>query len=220
MTTHLRRQGRITRGQARALEAWSGRCVIPETAPGPVDWSARFSREAPLGVEIGFGMGHALLDWAAATPEKNLVGIDVYRPGIGALLAGRAARGCEHLLVVEGDARVVMERLFAPASIREARIFFPDPWPKKRHHKRRLISPPFVRLLAGRLEPGGRLRLATDWEDYALWMLEVLETEPALSNESGSGFAPRFPGRDVTRFEARGRRLGHPVWDLSYLRTG
>ncbi|MGE0625157.1 MAG: tRNA (guanosine(46)-N7)-methyltransferase TrmB [Pseudomonadales bacterium] len=220
MTTHLRRQGRITRSQARALEAWASERVIPEATAGPVDWAARFSRAAPLGVEIGFGMGHALLDWAEAEPDMNLVGIDVYRPGIGALLAGCAERGCEHLLVVEGDARVVIDTLFAPASIREVRIFFPDPWPKKRHHKRRLVSSAFVRLLASRMLPGGRLRLATDWEDYAGWMLDVLDAEDAFANEYGAGFAERFAGRDVTRFEARGQRLGHRVWDLSYLRTG
>lgn len=219
MTTHLRRQGRITRGQARALELWAPRLVIEETAAGPVDWAARFGRQAPLGVEIGFGMGHALLDWAEAEPQLNLVGVDVYRPGIGALLAGRAEREIEHLLVVEGDARIVVDRLFSRNSIREARIFFPDPWPKKRHHKRRLVSAPFVRLLAERLEPGGRLRLATDWEDYAGWMLGVLEADGTLSNEAGSGFAGRFAGRDITRFEARGQRLGHRVWDLSYIKT-
>jgi tRNA (guanine-N7-)-methyltransferase len=219
VTTYLRRQGRITRGQARALETWADERVVPETAAGPVDWTGRFSRAAPLGVEIGFGMGQALLGWAEAAPEMNLVGIDVYRPGIGALLAGRAERGIEHLMVVEGDARVAVERLFAPGSLREVRVFFPDPWPKKRHHKRRLINAAFVRLLAGRMEPGGRLRLATDWEAYAGWMLDVLEAEPAFSNEFGAGFAERFAGRDVTRFEARGQRLGHRVWDLSYLRT-
>ncbi|HEY5646033.1 MAG TPA: tRNA (guanosine(46)-N7)-methyltransferase TrmB, partial [Pseudomonadales bacterium] len=141
---------------------------------------------------------------------------DVYRPGIGSLLAARAEQGIEHLLVVEGDARVVVERLFGPGSVGEVRIFFPDPWPKKRHHKRRLVSAPFVSLLASRLVPGGRLRLATDWEDYANWMLEVLAAEDALVNEAGAGFAERFAARNVTRFEARGHRLGHQVWDLSY----
>lgn len=220
MTTHLRRQGRITRGQARALEAWAPTLLIEETTAGPVDWSARFGRSAPLGVEIGFGMGQSLLDWAEVEPELNLVGIDVYRPGIGALLAGRAERQIEHLLVAEGDARVVVDRLFSRGSIREVRIFFPDPWPKKRHHKRRLVSAPFVHLLADRLEPGGRLRLATDWEDYADWMLGVLNAEAMLSNEAGSGFAGRFAGREITRFEARGQRLGHQVWDLCYRKAG
>ncbi len=210
----------MTRGQSRALEAWASDWVIPETAQGPVDWTSRFSRRAPLGVEIGFGMGQALLTWAETDPGMNLVGIDVYRPGIGALLAGRAERDIAHLLVVEGDARVVLDRLFATGSIREARIFFPDPWPKKRHHKRRLVNAAFVRLLSDRLEPGGRLRLATDWEDYAVWMLGVLEAEGTLSNESGTGYAGRFAGRDITRFEARGQRLGHGVWDLSYIKQG
>ena len=211
MTTHLRRQGRITRGQARALEEWESRLVIPETTAGPVDWRERFGRDAPLGVEIGFGMGQALLAWAQCEPEMNLVGIDVYRPGIGSLLAARAEQGIEHLLVVEGDARVVVERLFGPGSVGEVRIFFPDPWPKKRHHKRRLVSAPFVSLLASRLVPGGRLRLATDWEDYADHMKREMAEYPGFELVSTARGE-----RPETHFERRGLRLGHGVWDLVY----
>lgn len=212
---YLRRRGRLTRGQARAIAEHGPRAIV--RAVGPVDWDARFGRQAPLGLEIGFGAGGALLDWAEAEPGFNLVGIDVYQPGIGALLAGRAARGIEHLLVIEADANDALATMFRPESLTEVRIFFSDPWPKKRHHKRRLIQKPFVALLADRLVEGGRLRLATDWEDYAEWMLEVLEAEPRLANDC-DGFADRFGGRPVTRFEARGQELGHPVWDLSYVK--
>jgi tRNA (guanine-N7-)-methyltransferase len=212
---YLRRRGRITRGQARALEAHRGWILTPEDAP--VAWPERFGREAPLGVEIGFGAGQALLDWAEAAPDMNLVGIDVYQPGIGALLVGREARDLENLLVIEGDAETAMEAFFESASVAEIRIFFPDPWPKKRHHKRRLIQKPFVALLGDRLIDGGRLRLATDWQPYAEWMLEMLEAEPNLENQAAD-YAERFEGRPVTRFEARGQRLGHEVWDLAYRR--
>ena len=220
MSTYLRRRGRLTRGQARALARWAGEVVIGGDAPGPMDWATRFGRQAPLGLEIGFGMGQALLDWAEESPAWNLLGIEVYQPGIGALLKGRADHGIEHLLVIEGDAQQALETLFEPESLAEARIFFPDPWPKKRHHKRRLITPPFAGLLSERLAPGACLRLATDSGDYAQWMLDVLNAEPALVNASGEAsgeeFAERFQGRAITRFEARGRRLGHGVWDLCF----
>jgi tRNA (guanine-N7-)-methyltransferase len=216
LSTYLRRRGRLTKGQARALAEHSGAAVVD--ASGPVDWTERFGRVAPLGVEIGFGMGQSLVDWAMAAPHMNLIGIDVYQPGIGAVLNARQDQDLAHLLVIEADARQAMEVAFAPDSIQEVRIFFPDPWPKKRHHKRRLVQPPFVTLLTGRLVPGGRLRLATDWQNYAEQMLQVLEQEPGLVNETDGGFAARFEQRGVTRFEARGQRLGHPVWDLCFKR--
>jgi tRNA (guanine-N7-)-methyltransferase len=205
----------MTRGQRRALETlWSR--FQPEL---PVDWRAEFGRDAPLGVEIGFGMGHALLDWAERHPDWNLVGIEVYQPGIGALLLGLEQREVDNVRVLEGDAAALLVEAFAPGSLQAARIFFPDPWPKKRHHKRRLVQPEFVSLLADRLAPGGLLLLATDWAAYAEWMLEVLDAEPALENLAGTGcYAARSPERPVTRFEARGERLGHPVWDLAYRR--
>lgn len=216
MSTYLRRRGRATRGQVRALAEYGPDRVIPPGSRGPLDWAARFGRAAPLGLEIGFGMGQALLDWAEAAPEMNLVGIDVYQPGIGALLLGSAERELGNLLVVEEDAAVAVRELFAVGSLREVRIFFPDPWPKKRHQKRRLIQPPFVGLLCARLEAGGIIRLATDWAPYAEWMREVLQAEPKLASETGGDFAPRFEERMPTRFETRGQRLGHQVWDLAY----
>lgn len=219
MKVYLRRRGRLTRGQQRALEDYGPERIVAAGSRGPIDWASRFSRTAPLGVEIGFGMGHALLDWGSGAPDWNLVGLEVYQPGIGALLMGSQERELTNLLVVEDDANETLQELFEPESIQEIRIFFPDPWPKRRHHERRLIQPAFADLLGSRLARGGRLRLATDWEDYAAWMLKVLEAEPRLQNEAGSGFAARPDSRPVTRFEARGQRLGHGVWDLAYLKV-
>jgi tRNA (guanine-N7-)-methyltransferase len=189
------------------------------TLEQPFDLGEAFGREAPLGVEIGFGMGHALAAWAAAAPDWNLLGIEVYEPGIGALLLALKQASLDNVRVAEADAAAFLAEAMAPASIDELRVFFPDPWPKKRHHKRRLIQDEFVALAASRLKAGGRLLLATDWQPYAEWMLEVLERS-TLENlaPSGSGFAPRAPERIVTRFEARGERLGHDVWDLSFRR--
>lgn len=214
--TYLRRRGRMTRGQARALDRVGARLVVD---PATRDWPSVFGRKAPLGVEIGFGMGHALLDWADCRPDWNLVGIEVYQPGIGALLLGLDSQELTNVRVLECDARHALSACFEPASIDEVRIFFPDPWPKKRHHKRRLVQPDFVRLVASRLRPGARLSLATDWQDYAESMLTVLDEEPRLLNAAGSGsFADRPSARPLTRFEQRGRRLGHQVWDLVYER--
>lgn len=179
-----------------------------------------FGREAALGLEIGFGSGQALLDWAESAPDWNLLGIEVYEPGIGSLLKGLTERSLGNVRVLSEDALVVLGSRIAPGSLDEVRIFFPDPWPKKRHHKRRLVSPAFAAMLVSAMRPGARLRLATDWQEYAEQMLAVLNAEPGLSNDAGDGYAPRFEGRNVTRFEARGQRLGHAVWDLCFSRTG
>jgi len=212
--TYLRRRGRMTRGQHRALEEQQQQVLqVPDVPP---DWPSMFGRIAPLGIEVGFGMGHALIDWARNRPDWNLLGVEVYQPGIGALLLGAEREKLTNLRVLEGDAEQAFQCALTAASVDEIRIFFPDPWPKKRHHKRRLIQPEFVRLLATRLKPGGKLLLATDWEPYAQWMLEILEAEPALENLSADGFSSRPQERVVTRFEARGTRLGHAVWDLAF----
>ncbi|NIP14317.1 MAG: tRNA (guanosine(46)-N7)-methyltransferase TrmB [Pseudomonadales bacterium] len=206
----------MTRGQARALDRVGGRLIVDATTSG---WASVFGRDAPLGVEIGFGMGHALLDWAAECPDWNLVGVEVYQPGIGALLLGLDDRGLNNVRVLEADARQALSVCFEPDSIDELRILFPDPWPKKRHHKRRLVQPEFVRLLASRLRPGGRLVVATDWQEYAQSMLKTLDEEPLLLNRFGPGtYGARPSSRPTTRFEERGRRLGHGVWDLGYER--
>ena len=198
----------MTQGQRRALAELAPRYLVD---PEPNQWPEVFGRSAPLGVEIGFGMGQATLAWATEAPDLNLVGIEIYQPGIGALLAGIERLSLANLRLLEGDAALLLDSKFEAGSLHEARILFPDPWPKKRHHKRRLIQPAFVRLLASRLRHGGRLLLATDSADYAEWMADVLAAEPAL--------AAVPPGeRPATRFEARGQRLGHRIHDLAYQR--
>ena len=214
--TYLRRRGRITRGQARALETDGERLVRVAGSPREmVDW---FGRAAPLGVEIGFGMGEALLQWAETCPDWNLVGIDVYQPGIGALLLGAQRAQLSNLRVLAMDANQAVAECFAPGSLQEVRIFFPDPWPKKRHHKRRLIQPDFVSALGECLQRQGRLLVATDWQPYAEVIRDVLDHTVGLRNlYPGEISAPRPPGRPVTRFEAKGTRRGHKVWDFAYV---
>lgn len=213
----IRRRGRMTAGQTRAFQTLDDYRLNPDA--GALDSAACYGREAPLGLEIGFGMGQALLDWAQQRPDWNLLGIEIYQAGIGALLLGLEREGLSNVRVVEAPAEAVLERMLGSASLDEVRIFFPDPWPKSRHHKRRLIAPAFVDLLADRLRPGGLLWLATDWVPYADWMLAVLEQQPLLCNEAGAGnFAAIAPERVQTRFEARGLRLGHEVRDLCYRR--
>ena len=163
-----------------------------------------------MGLEIGFGMGQALIDWAERAPQLNLVGVEIYRPGIGSTLLGIESRQLANLRIIEGDVEMLVAEKFAANSLAEIRIWFPDPWPKQRHRKRRLVQPAFVAALAARLGPGGLLRLATDWADYADWIRKVLDGEGCLAEQSTR------PERVTTRFEARGVRLGHEVWDFAY----
>lgn len=213
------RAGRATAGQQRALaELWPKYGV--EFSPATLDLDALFGRAAPRMLEIGFGAGEALLEYAAAHPELDCIGIEVHRPGVGHLLLGVEAGNLRNLRVICHDAVEVLQQQLAPASIALAHIFFPDPWPKKRHHKRRLIQPPFVELLAKAIAPGGTLRLATDWEQYAQHMREVIDASPSFANAAAeNGFVARSAERTLTRFERRGQRLGHGVWDLEYRRT-
>ena len=179
-----------------------------------------FGRVAPLAVEIGFGMGSATAAIAAAAPHVDFVGIEVHPPGVGALLQRIAEQGLENVRIVQHDAVEVLESMVAPASLAAIHVFFPDPWHKKRHHKRRLIQAPFVRLLASRLAPGATLHCATDWLPYAEQMLAVLGAEPTLVNAAGDGFAARPPSRPLTKFEQRGLDRGHGVRDLVFTRRG
>ena len=214
--TYLRRRGRMTRGQARALEAAGDRIIAEPTTP---DWPAVFGRQAPLGVEIGFGMGHALLDWAAECPDWNLVGIEVYQPGIGALLLGLESQGSTNVRVLQADARQALAQGFEPDSIDEVRILFPDPWPKKRHHKRRLLTTDFLRILSEKLQAQGRLHIATDWQEYADEIVTALDATPALENEAGRlAFSERPNWRPLTKYERRGLRLGHQVFDIAAIK--
>jgi tRNA (guanine-N7-)-methyltransferase len=212
------RSGRETAGQQRALaELWPKYGV--EFSPTPLDLQALFGRKAPCMLEIGFGAGEALLEFAAAHRELDCIGIEVHRPGVGRLLLGAETASLRNLRVICHDAVEVLHQQLAPGSIDLVHIFFPDPWPKKRHHKRRLIQPPFVELLAKVLVPGGTLRLATDWEPYAQHMREVLDASTAFANvATDTGFVARSAERTLTRFERRGQRLGHGVWDLEYRR--
>jgi tRNA (guanine-N7-)-methyltransferase len=213
----VRREGRLTPAQARALDTlWPRFGLAPEALP---DLDRAFPGGGPLTLEIGFGNGEVLAELARRHPERRYLGMEVYRPGIGRLLRVLEGEGIGNVRLVQGDAAELLPRLPAGA-LDEVLIFFPDPWPKKRHHKRRLIQPPFVAELVRVLRPGGRLHLATDWEDYARHMLEVLERTPELENLAGAGrFVPRPASRPETKFERRGRRRAHAVFDLLYRRT-
>lgn len=215
------RQGRITPAQQRALDAaWPAYGVdVDQDTPGPLDLDGIFGRRAPRVLEIGFGNGEQLLASAQAEPERDFLGIEVHRPGVGYLLVRAAAAGVANLRVINHDAVDVLSRLLPPDSLAEVRVLFPDPWPKTRQQKRRLIQLPFLALLATRLAPGGTLHLATDWENYAEQMLAVGDAAPDFRNVHGPGqYAPRPAWRVESRFERRGTKLGHGVWDLTYRR--
>jgi tRNA (guanine-N7-)-methyltransferase len=210
------RAGRMGSGQQRALVDLAPRYVLPFTGQ-PFAADTVFGRKAPLIVEIGFGMGDSTAAVAEASPSIDFIGIEVHPPGVGSLLRRIEARQLRNLRIVQYDAVDVLQQMIEPESLAGAMVFFPDPWPKTRHHKRRLIQPPFISLLASRLAGGATLHCATDWEPYALQMLQVLAAEPALANTT-DGFAPRPSYRPLTKFEARGARLGHATWDLVFRR--
>jgi tRNA (guanine-N7-)-methyltransferase len=212
------RGGRITEAQQRALESLWPKYGIP-FQPAPLDFAAAFGRHAPVTLEIGFGNGDNLAAQAEAHPERNYLGVEVHRPGVGRLLLGLEERLLRNARVICHDAVEVLAHQVAPQTLDEVLILFPDPWPKKRHHKRRLVQAPFVELVADRLRVGGVLRFATDWQPYADAALEALSASPRLRNLSSDGtFVPRPLERNPTRFEKRGERLGHDVWDLAYHR--
>jgi tRNA (guanine-N7-)-methyltransferase len=210
------RAGRMGTGQIRALSELAPRWCLPHDTQ-PADWAAHFGKDAPLVLEIGFGMGQATAQIAQAQPETNFIGVEVHPPGVGALLQRIESLGLTNLRILQHDAVEVLEQMVSPGSLAGIHVYFPDPWHKKRHHKRRLIQPPLVQLLAERLQPGGYLHCATDWQPYAEQMLAVLQAEPMLSN-TAEGFAPRPAWRPDTKFEHRGLRLGHGVWDLLFRR--
>lgn len=214
----VRREGRLTPGQQRALENLWPRYGLDNGAVC-LDLNAVFGRQAPRILEIGFGNGAALIALAAAHPERDYLGIEVHRPGVGAALLAIAAQGLTNVRVICADAVEVLSHALPDASLAGIQIFFPDPWHKQRHHKRRLIQAEFATLLARKLAGGGYLHVATDWEDYAHHILAVLDALPQLHNNAGPGqFLPRPEQRPVTRFEQRGQRLGHAVFDLLYTR--
>jgi tRNA (guanine-N7-)-methyltransferase len=210
----VRRTGRTTVGQARALAEHGARFILPFRHE-PLDLPAVFGRDAPTILEIGFGMGEATAQIAATLPDVNFLGCEVHDPGVGALVKRIQDQGLANIRIVQHDAVEVLQEMVAPASLAGVHVFFPDPWHKKRHHKRRLIQPALVRLLASRLRPGGAIHCATDWEEYALQMLEVLGAEPQLEN-TAERFAPKPDYRPLTKFEHRGLKLGHGVWDVVF----
>jgi tRNA (guanine-N7-)-methyltransferase len=216
--SYVLRGGRMTDAQARALQALWPRFGVD---PGhePLDLARLFGRDAPCVLEIGFGNGDNLLALAASHPERNFIGVEVHAPGVGHLLHAAAAQGIGNLRVIQQDAMEVLRERIAPGSLAAILVLFPDPWHKKRHHKRRLVNAEFAALAASRLVGGGTLQLATDWTPYAEAMLAALNAAPGLKNQaSDGGFVPRNAGRVRTRFEARGERLGHAVHDLCYER--
>lgn len=208
------RQGRVSVAQARACAQLLPRYGIPY-APQPLDLERTFGRSAPKILEIGFGMGETTAAIAAAHPENDYLGIEVHTPGVGSLLKLIDGRGIGNLRLIQHDAVEVLREMISPGSLDGAHIFFPDPWPKKRHHKRRLVQPDFVSLLASRIKSGGYVHLATDWQEYAEQMLAVLSAEPMLAN-TAAGYAPRPDYRPQTKFETRGLKLGHGVWDVVF----
>ena len=231
----VKRAGLSGTGQARALETLVPRFVLPYTT-APLDWDRTFGRAGARRVlEIGFGMGDATAQIAAAHPDWDILGVEVHEPGIGALLRRIGDAGLGNLRIVAHDVVEVLEHMLGPQSLDAVFIYFPDPWPKKRHHKRRLIQPAFVARLVSHLRPDGVLHCATDWENYALQMLDVLSREASLRNSVANpdaqqlaaaqeadsaaglpGFAPRPEYRPLTKFENRGIRLGHGVWDVIF----
>jgi tRNA (guanine-N7-)-methyltransferase len=210
------RAGRMGTGQTKALAELGPRFVLPY-AQTPIDPRAVYGRDAPLVLEIGFGMGDATAAIAAARPDTDFLGVEVHPPGVGALLRHIGERALPNVRIVQHDAVEVVQHMVAPGSLAGVHVFFPDPWHKKRHHKRRLIQPGFVHALAPLLAPGAYLHCATDWQPYAEQMLEVLSAEPLLVN-TAEGYAPRPDYRPLTKFEHRGLKLGHGVWDLVFRR--
>ena len=213
----VRREGRLTKGQERALqELWPVMGV--EFRDEMLDLTALFGREAPVVLEIGFGMGKSLVEMAAAAPEKNFIGIEVHRPGVGACLSSAQDAGITNLRLFCHDAVEVLGQMIPDQSIDTLQLFFPDPWHKARHHKRRIVQPAFVQMLRPKLKIGGVFHMATDWENYAEHMLEVMNAAEGFVNTVEGDYAPRPDSRPLTKFEQRGHRLGHGVWDLLFAR--
>jgi tRNA (guanine-N7-)-methyltransferase len=211
------RAGRLSTAQGKAIETLGPRFCIPYEK-AVFNFDQAFARSAPTILEIGFGMGDTTAKIAAGMPDKNFIGVEVHTPGVGSLLKLIGEQGLNNLKIIQHDAVEVITNMIAPNSLAGVHIFFPDPWHKARHNKRRLIQGPFINLLVSRLMPGGYLHCATDWQEYAEQMLQVLGDEPALRN-TAQDYAPRPAYRPVTKFENRGLRLGHGVWDLVFTKS-
>ena len=213
------RAGRMTEGQNRALEELGPKYLIDASILEHIDFDVSFGRKAPLVVEIGFGMGASFTQMAQEDPMRNYCGIEVHPPGVGSCLKLIEEKELSNVRIIQFDAFEVIKKCLAPESVDILQIFFPDPWPKKRHIKRRLINDEFISMVTPVLKHGAMVRMATDWEDYAMQMLEVMNRADGYSNTSKDGtFIPRPDWRPLTKFEARGERLGHGVWDLVFVR--
>ncbi|MBB1518898.1 tRNA (guanosine(46)-N7)-methyltransferase TrmB [Aquipseudomonas guryensis] len=212
------RSGRMTEGQQRSLDLGWPKFGL-QLEDGLRDFDQVFGRSAPRTFEIGFGMGHATLEMAAAAPEQDFIGVEVHKPGVGALLNGMLTQNLSNIRVYSCDALEVLRDCVADASLDRLLLFFPDPWHKSRHHKRRIVQPAFAELVRQKLKIGGVLHMATDWEQYAEHMLEVMNVAPGYRNLAAGGRCVERPSeRPVTKFERRGERLGHGVWDLKFQR--
>lgn len=216
--SYVIRGGRLTDSQRKALDQHWQEYVI-DYQQQSLPWDELFPQPAPLTVEIGFGMGDSLLAMAEADPATNFLGIEVHKPGVGKLIHGLVEKQLSNVRIMCHDATEVVQHCMENGAIDRFLIFFPDPWHKKRHHKRRLIQAPLVSLLANRLRKGGSIHLATDWQNYAEHMLDVMEAESTLSNANGPNQYWPNPSRPETKFERRGQRLGHGVWDLLYKKS-
>jgi tRNA (guanine-N7-)-methyltransferase len=212
------RQGRVSNAQLRYHEEMMAEIGVPYVA-APHNLDTVFGRQAPKILEIGFGMGETSATIAAANPQNDYLGVEVHTPGVGSLCKLIAEGGLTNQRIIQHDAVEVLRDMIQPGSLSGVHIFFPDPWPKARHHKRRLVQPALIALLCSRLQPGGYIHCATDWENYAEQMLAVLAAEPLLEN-TADGFAPRPDYRPLTKFEQRGLRLGHGVWDVIFRKKG
>ncbi|MFT4940371.1 MAG: tRNA (guanine-N7-)-methyltransferase [Paraglaciecola sp.] len=213
------REGRLTAGQAKALEQYWPTMGLEHSA-GLQDFKQTFARSAPIIMEIGFGMGKSLVEMALNEPEKDFVGIEVHRPGVGACLAAAAEQDISNLRVYAHDAVEILADCIGDASLARMQLFFPDPWHKTRHHKRRIVQPEFAQKLRTKLAVGGVFHMATDWQNYAEHMLEVMSQAPGYKNLSVTGdYVPRPEQRPLTKFEQRGQSLGHGVWDLMFERV-
>lgn len=217
--SYVMRAGRMTPGQERGLEQGLPRYGL-RLEEGVLQPQKVFGRQAPLTLEIGFGMGQSLLQMAKEAPEQDFIGVEVHRPGVGALLSGMLTDAVDNVRIYSCDAIEVLNQCVADESLDRVLLFFPDPWHKSRHHKRRIVQPAFAALVHKKLKQGGVLHMATDWEPYAEHMLEVMNAAPGYKNLSADNtWVPRPAERPVTKFERRGERLGHGVWDLKFTKT-
>ncbi len=215
----VRRQGRLTRGQQSALETWWPQFGI-DRIDEPLDFVVLFGRKAPVIVEVGFGNGNTLAQMAMDQPDHDFIGIEVHTPGVGHLLGLIGEHLISNLRIIHDDAIPALQQAIGPQPLAGLRLYFPDPWPKKRHHKRRIVNDGFVTLVADKLAPGGVFHIATDWAPYAEWMLEVMSGQPCFDNRAGEILiSPRPDWRPMTKFEQRGLRLGHEIADLIFVRN-